>query len=80
MNLLKVKHILSIKLDNRTKFDDFEINSLSNEKAVEKGIRPFFHYFISLLKTNHLLIFTFNLNSDYNSKMIKISLFFFNFP
>ena len=67
-------------LDYTTKYDDdFEINSLSYEKALEKDKRSFIQYYISLLKTNHLLIFTFKTNSDYNSRIIKICLFFFSF-
>ena len=73
-------NIFPVKLDITTKLDDFEINSLSYEKAVEKDKTSFFQYYVSLLKTNHLLIFTFNPNSDYNSRIIKICLFFFYFP
>ena len=36
-------------------------------------------YYISLIKTNHLLIFSFCLNDDYNSRIMKILLFFFSF-
>ena len=40
--------------------------------------RTFFEYYISLLKTKHILIFTFFNNKDYNSKLIKINLFLYN--
>ena len=42
--------------------------------------RTFIQYYISLLKTNHLLIFSFYINNkDYNSYIIKMFLFFLFF-
>ena len=42
--------------------------------------RTFLQYYISLLKTNHLLIFSFYINNkDYNSYIIKMFLFFLFF-
>ena len=38
----------------------------------------YFIYYISLLKNNHPLTFSFKPLNDYNSKMIKIFLFFFS--
>ena len=59
------------------KFTDFEINTLPYQEALEKDKRTFFQYYISLLKTNHILIFSFYSNIDYNSYLIKICLFLF---
>ena len=57
-----------------------ELNSLTYDKALLYDKRTFFEYYISLLKTNHLLIFSFYINNkDYNSQIIKIFLFFFFF-
>ena len=67
------------KIDYTTKHDDFEINSLSYEKALIKDKRTFLQHYISLLKINHSLIFAFNPYSDYNSRIIKICLFLFSF-
>jgi hypothetical protein len=36
-------------------------------------------YYFSLLKTKHIILFTFFNNTDYNSKIIKIYLFLFTF-
>ena len=58
--------------------NDFELNSLEYKEALKKDKRDFFEYYLSLLKTNHLLIFTFFRKNDYNSKIIKIFLFFFS--
>ena len=35
-------------------------------------------YYISLLKVKHIILFTFFLDNDYNSKIVKIDLFFFS--
>ena len=59
------------------KYTDYEINIISFQEAIEKDKRTFFQYYISLLKTNHILIFSFNPNTDYNSYLIKICLFLF---
>ena len=60
------------------------MNSLSYEDALVKDKRTFFQYYISLIMTKQLLIFTFHCKNDFNSKIIKIcflpyifALFFF---
>ena len=57
---------------------DHEINTIPYQEAIENDKRTFFQYYISLIKLNHILIFTFNLNKDYNSFIIKICLFAFS--
>ena len=60
--------------------NEIELNSLPYEKAIINDKRTFFQYYISLLKINHLLIFSFYYKKrDYNSQIIKIFLFFFFF-
>ena len=57
---------------------DYEINKLSYEEAIIKDQRTFIQYYLSLLRSGHILIFSFYFkNNDYNSKIIKIFLFFF---
>ena len=58
---------------------DFEINSLEYEEALKLDKRNYFQYYISLLKYNHPLIFSFCICNDYNCSIIKIFLFFFSF-
>ena len=58
---------------------DFEINSLEYEKAFKLDKRNYFQCYISLLKYNHSLMFSFGTYNDYNSRIIKILLFFFSF-
>ena len=64
---------------NFLNYNDYELNSFSYENALKIDKRTYFEYYISLLKTKHLLIFTFFNNNDYNSKTIKICLFLFSF-
>ena len=60
-------------------YNDLELNSLSYEEALQIDNRTYFEYYNSLLRMNHLFIFTFITNKDYNSRIIKILLFFFFF-
>ena len=64
--------------NNELFFTDLEINSFSFEEAILNDKRTFFQYYISLIKTKQLLIFTFYPNNDNNSKIIKICLFLFS--
>ena len=65
--------------DMNKKIKDFEINSLEYKEAFRLDKRNYFQYYISLLKYNHPLIFAFCISNDYNSRIIKIFLFFFSF-
>ena len=56
---------------------DSELNTLSYENALKIDKRTYMQYYISLLKTKHLIIFTFFPMKDYNSMIIKICLFIF---
>ena len=68
------------KINNINKsYNDFELNTLSYKEALEVDKRTYFQYYISLLRTKHVFIFTFITKNDYNSFIIKICLFFFGF-
>ena len=60
-------------------YNDEELNNLKYELAIKFDKRKYRQYYFSLLKTKHVLIFTFFNNNDYNSKIIKLDLFLFNF-
>ena len=62
---------------NRNNLNDYELNNLSYRDALIIDKRSYFQYYFSLLKLKHMLIFTFYTSTDYNSKIIKIILFFF---
>ncbi len=68
-----------IKFNYKFKFNDYEMNRLNYEEALEIDKRTFFQYYWSLLKTGHLFIFSFIPNNDYNIMIIKVCLFFFSF-
>ena len=54
--------------------NDFEINILPYELAIEDGQKTYWEYYFSLIRSKHLLVLTFYTYNDYNSKIIKISL------
>ena len=56
-----------------------EINSLPYKDALIIDNRTYLQYSISLIKVKHILYFSFFINNDYNSKLIKIDLFLFLF-
>ena len=58
---------------------EFELSSLAYEEALKLDHRNYCQYYISLLKYNHPISFSFGPYNDYNSKIIKIFLFFFSF-
>ena len=59
--------------------NDYEINSLKYQEALKLDKRTYFEYYLSLLKRKQILVFTFYLDNDYNSRSIKICLFLFSF-
>ena len=62
------------------KYNDSEKNNLEYDLAIKYDKRTFRQYYISLLKTKHPFIFSFfKCYKDYNSRIIKIDLFFINF-
>ena len=60
-------------------FNDEEINNLSYKLALKFDKRNYCQYYLSLLKTNHIIFFSFFYNNDYNLRIIKIDLFFISF-
>ena len=55
--------------------NDYELNSLSYEEAIKYDKRTFIQYYISLLRTKQPILFSFFPLKDYNSLIIKVSLF-----
>ena len=60
------------------KYNDNELNSMDYNNAVKNDHRSFFQFYFSLLKTKHMIITVFD-SRDYNSRIIKIFLCFYNF-
>ena len=46
-----------------------ELNELSYEQALKIDNRTFFQYYVSLLQTKHILIFSFFYNKDFIQKL-----------
>ena len=66
----KVKEIME--------YNDREMNNLEYELALKVDLRTYWQYYLSLIKTKHIVIFTFYNKTDYNSRIIKSDLFFIN--
>ena len=67
---------MSLKLNKLTQT---ELNELKYKQALKYDKRTYYEYYFSLIKTKHLLFFSFLPLLDFNSRIIKIFLFFFNF-
>ena len=72
-----IKQIKEIK--KVIKYNSQELNELNYSLALQYDKRKYCEYYSSLIKTKHNLIFSFFYNDDYNSKIIKIDLFFISF-
>ena len=55
------------------------MNELSYKLALKHDKRTYCGYYLSLIRTKHNLIFSFYYTNDYNSRIIKIDLFFISF-
>ena len=64
------------KLKKLMAYNTDEINDLSYNLALNYDKRTFCQYYSSLLKVKHFLFFSFYDNNDYNSRIIKVDLFF----
>ena len=64
------------KLKKLIAYNTDEINDLSYNLALNYDKRTFCQYHSSLLKVKHFLFFSFYDNNDYNSRIIKVDLFF----
>ena len=60
-------------------YNNVELNDLSFKLALKYDHRSYCQYYLSLLKSNHILISALNNSEDYNSRVIKFDLFFVSF-
>jgi len=67
---------MSLELNKLTQT---ELNELKYKQALKYDKRTYYEYYFSLIKTKHPLFFSFLPLLDFNSRIIKIFLFFFNF-
>ena len=62
---------------SKSKLDDFELNNLEYEDALMFDKRSFIQMFWSVLKREHILLFTFFFHNDYNLYYAKNARFIF---
>ena len=67
------------KVKNIMEYNDDEKNLFSYDLAIEYDHRTYCEYYISLMRTKHYLFSAFFYDKDYNSRIIKINLFFKRF-
>ena len=67
----------NLVINKKLKYDDFELNQLEFDEAKIYDKRPFLHIYLSILKREHKIIFTFFICNDYNLLSVKISRFIF---
>ena len=58
-------------------YNDYEYSKFDYEEARKEDNRTFFQSYLSQIRQNHIIIFTFFLRNDYNSTLIKICFFLF---
>ena len=64
-----------INYNDYNDYNDYELNRFTYEEALKNDKRGFCSYYISLIRAKHPLIFSFCPLKDYNSRIIKLSLF-----
>ena len=74
-NKIKIKKITKLKVEILEKTEN-ELNFASYNDAKLNDRRGFCKYYISLMKTKHLLVFPFTKKNDFNSRSMKISFLF----
>ena len=76
LNLLNEKMLTTNNNQEKSvAFTEYELNTMCYIEALKYDKRTFINYYISLIRTKHPLIFTFCPIKDYNSRMIKLSIF-----
>ena len=79
IKIINNKQYLNNKSDYNPLFIDYELNSMKYKDALKFDKRSFHNYYISLIKSKHPIFFSFLPIKDYNSKIVKIDLFFLSF-
>ena len=79
MHLNQNKSNKDSNTNNNEKFNDYELNTMSFDDALEFDKRTYIQYYFSLLRTKHYILFSFVPINDYNAMSIKVLLFFLSF-
>ena len=67
------------KINKILNYNDYELNTFSYKDAKQYDKRNLLSFYLCLLKTKHILLFSFFPMKDYNSIIIKVDLFFLTF-
>ena len=73
----KTAEIKKVHPSKKSKYDNYELNNLEYNLAKKFDKRNFCQIYWSLLKREHLVIFTFITKDDHNITFVKYSRFFF---
>ena len=73
------KQKLTMDLNNDIYLNDHELNMLEYDSALKMDKRTILQYYYGLIKRKQLIFFAFVHNKDYNSRVLKISLFIIAF-
>ena len=65
----------NIKSNDSSVYYDYDLNTMTYGEALKYDNRTFGEYYFSLIKTRNYIIFSFCPNTDYNSTIVKLSLF-----
>ena len=75
--VIKEENKIESQIQNEKTLDDYELNDLEYEEAIKLDKRTIIQIYLSLIKREHIIIFTFLICNDYNLLYIKISRFIF---
>ena len=73
---IKKSDEIKLQLKNEN-LEDFELNNLEYEDALKLDKRNFFRIYWSILKREHIIIFTFFFHNDFNLYYVKFAKFIF---
>ena len=73
LNILNQKYIKIMQ------YTVSELNDLSYEKAIISDERTFCQFYLNLVSYSNLFLFAFCVKNDYNSRILKINLFFYSY-
>ena len=72
-NLNKLPLNSSNEKKEEKNYDNFELNNMEYEQAIKVDKRKFLEIYCSILKREHLIIFSFFIRNDHNIAYIKFS-------
>jgi len=75
--IFDLKDIKDNSISKKNKMEDFELNDLEYLEAIDLDKRPFYRIYWATLKREHIILFTFFSNNDYNLVYVKIGRFIF---